>query len=680
MTKLITASFNSHLLNQLAESIYETANNSYYLYVAEHVERTSNTIPTPVNKVKTTYVDVYRDMLFGKRLGVTNFTKIVDNNPWASGTTFDMYDDDDDDLFDDLNFYTVVDETGFLHVYKCLDNNMNAESTSQPTFSHVTGSNSTLYQTSDGYRWKYMYSFSDTQDDQFSTQAFIPVIANTTVTGLATAGSIDIVKIEDGGKNYNNYLTGTFSGAELRISGNSILYEVSNATASTVNGYYTDCIIYLSSGTGVGQYKTVDSYFVNSTGSYLTVNNAFTTAPLNGTTYEINPRLLITGDGQETNVAVGRALINSLSTNSIYRIEMLNHGANYKYHTATVSANAVVGVTATANVRPIYSPINGHGHDAAEELGAKRMCIGVTLANTESDTIPALNTYQKIGIMKDPVFSNVVFSYYNANGSFVNGEMVHKIKPIRVDENATLNTSSNAISSNTGDYANQFSVGDFVYLKSSNSVSHMVASISTITNATHMTLSSNGKFACTTTSVYLANVTSNAVVNNTINATHMVFDDISSVFGNGDEYIGVNSGARAMVNSVFRNGVEKGFDTFVQMYKYTGTMTSGTFSLDEAVFQGVDLDSSTANAYLHSANISGGITTIYTTNQIGIFANAGTMEGNSSGATATINQSYSPELKHGSGDIISMENVQTIPRVNTASEAFKIVLELDLNE
>jgi len=680
MTKIVTSVFNTHLIDQLQESISETANSVYYLYVAEHVERSSNTIPTPIDKVSTTYIDAYRNMLFGKRIAANNFSKMVNKNIWTSGETYEMYDDTSDDLLENANFYVVVDETSFLHVYKCLDNNMNAESTSQPTFSHITGSNSSLYQTADGYRWKYMYSFSDTEDDAFSTQSFIPIIANTSVSDFATQGSIDIVKIEEAGKNYNNYLTDTFSGSELRIGGNSILYEISNTIASPTNGYYTDCIFYISSGNGAGEYKTVSDYFVNSTGSYITVNNSFTVAPQNGSVYEINPKLVVSGDSTETTEAVGRALINNLSTNSIYRIEMLNTGENYSYHTANISANAVVGVTTTASVRPIYSPFGGHGSNQEEELGARRFCIGINLANTENDTIPALNTYQKIGILKDPKFSNVVFSIFDGFGSFADNEIVHKINPKKVDSNASINATSNAVSSNTGDYANQFGVGDYVYLKSSNGSSHMIATVNTITNATHMTLSSNGKFACTETFVYLANVTSNAIVSSTTNATHMVFNNVSGIFEYNDSYIGMNSGAKATTNTITRNDVIKDFNTFVQMHKYTGSMTSGTFSLDENVFQGIDLDTSTANASLHSANISGGVVTIYTTNQIGSFATSSTMEGDTSGATATLSEKYAPELNHGSGKILSMENVQTITRANTTTESFKIIFEFDLNE
>jgi hypothetical protein len=677
MTKLTTAAFSTHIIRQIQESISESANNAYYIYASEHRERSSSALPTPVDKVRTTYIDAYRKMLFGKRIDSSSISLMVANNTWTTGTEYHMYDDNDEDHAFNANFFVVVDETAYLHVYKCLDNNMNADSTAQPTFTHITGSNSTVYQTSDGYRWKYMYSFSSAQDDQFSTQSFIPVVANTTVTAAAIAGTLDVVKIDDGGKNYGNYTSGTFSGSEVRIGGNTLIYEISNSSINQTNGYYTGCLIYIASGTGIGQHKKITDYFVNSTGSYTVVNNEFTTGPTNGSTFEINPSVTINGSGDETTVAVARALINSLSTNSIYRVEMLNRGAGYTYHTANVVANSVVGVTTVSSLRPIYGPPHGHGYDAAVELYANKLCVGVSLANTEANTIPALNTYQKIGIMKDPIFANVVIEYWNGFGTFTDTETVYKINPIRVDRTATINTSSNVVISLSGDFDNQFAVGDYVYLKSNAATEHMVATVNAISNGTYMTLSANGKFACTDTLIYKANVSSNAVLAATTNSTHMVFSTVSGLFQANDMYIGVSSGAQAQVNTVSRNGVTKTFDTFVQMYKYDATMTSGLFTLDEAVFQGVSLATSTANAYIHSANIVTGVATVYTTENLGSFATSDTMEGNTSGSTATLNTKYSPELVFGSGDILSIENVQTITRANNTTESFKLIFEFD---
>ncbi len=675
MTKLITTKFKTHFIDQLIESVNEQSNTEYYVFTADHVNRTTNTIPTPIDKNNETEWGAYTSMIFGKRIAATDIMPMIRKVEWTTGSYYTMYDDNDDDLYDQ-NFYVMVDEGSFLHVYKCLDNNGNTPSTSQPTFSHITGSNTSLYETSDGFRWKYMYSYSASEDDQFSTAEYMPVVANSIVVGQADFGTIDIIKIDDGGKNYGNYTSGTFVSGDIRVSGNDVLFAVSNSSLTTTNGYYTGCLLYISTGAGAGQYRDVDDYFTNSTGSYVAVNVAFTTVPSNGDEYQINPKIGIVGDGQQTTNAIARALINSTSTNSVYRVEMLERGAGYRYHVANVIANAVVGVTSTANVRPIYSPAKGHGANASYELGTEHYCIGVKFANSEANTIPTLNKYEKLGILIDPLFTNVYVTYTAANGTFLNGETVRRIDPIQVDTAASINTTTAAVSSNTGQYDTQFANGDWVYLKSGNNSSHMLTQVNNISNATYMTVTANGTFACTNTVVYIANVTAEGIVNATVNSSVMVFNNVAGIFSTDDLFVGVSTGSKAVVNSIARNGVSKNFNTFINMFKYEATVTSGSYTQDEVVFEGVDIATSTANARLHSSNVDGGTATIYTTNNVGVFSNNGTIEGNTSGATATVTAKYNPELVYGSGEVIFLENIQAVSRANNQTETLKLIFAL----
>lgn len=670
MTKLITTKFQTHIGNQLLESLTETSNTAYYAFVAEHIPRTANVIPTPLNNEKTTSIDIYRNMIFGKRLKSSDMKLAIRNIPWVSGSHYTMY--DDEEVLDDKDFYVVVDEIAFRHVYKCLDNNGNSVSTSQPDFSHIVGSNTILYETADGFRWKYMYSISAAEYDKFGTASYIPVISNNSVTANSVRGAIDIIKIEDSGKNYGNYTEGTFVGSDLRIGGNSLIYAISNSALKQTNGYYTDCLVYLNSGNGAGEYKTISNYYSNSSGSYVVVNNAFLTDPQNGTTYQINPRVEITGDGFETTNAVARALVNSLATNSIYRVEMLERGVGYFYNTANVIANSMVGVTLNANLRPIYSPVEGHGFNPAQELSSKHVCIGLEFSNSEMNTIPTDNSFEKIGILCDPKFTNVAFQYYDANGVFQDAEKIYKINPVRLNTNATMNITSQGLTCVSGDFLNQLSVGDSIYLKSSNGLAHMITNVSSITNATYLTLATNGIFACTETSVYQANTSAIAYVSNTANSTQMFFSNVEGQFGTGDAFIGDKSGAKAFVNTVIRNSETKGFETFNQLHKYIGIVTSGTYSEDELIFQGNTASSSTANASLFSVVINGSSATFYTSNQVGIFSISNTITGNTSGATGVITSRFGPELVCGSGKVISIENIDSVERANNRTESLKL--------
>lgn len=670
-TVLVPSALKSHAAAQLIESITEAANTSYYLFVGDHDDHANNEVQTANGAIKSSVIDVYRNMVCGKRITSSDVLPMVRNISYTSNTYYDMY-DDSDPLLSEKNFYAIVNASSYYHVYKCLDNNGNTRSTATPTFADISGSNSTLYQTSDGFRWKYLYSVSDTTKNKFATTEFFPIVANSTVTDAAVGGTIDIIKVEDGGARYDNYITGTLSASDIRINGNTTLYGISNSTASSVNGFYTGCLLYLSGGTGSGQYKEITDYFSNANGNFMVVNSAFTTAPVNGTEFEIYPTVRIVGDGTQTTNAVARALTNASSTNSVYRVEMLSRGAGYQYATATVVANSLVGVTENASVRPIYSPIGGHGSNIEDELFSTHATISVKLSNNESNTIPAINQIQQVGIIKDPIFVNTKFTLANTHGSFTSGERVYKFKPVRVATNATINTTSGKISSSLADFSNQFVAGERIYVMSSNGTSHQLSTINNVVNSTTLYLVSNGFFACTETFVYSPNVSATAFVSNIHSSSNITFSNVSGIFVSGDRLIGNNSGAESTINVVSRSGVTKGFDTFVQMHKYIGTYVSGTMTLNETVYQG---NLATSNATLHSAVNVGGTITVYTSNQVGTFSNTGTMTGNTSGAVIQLSENYGPELAFGSGDVIYLENLSPITRSNTTSQTFKVLVE-----
>ena len=269
-------------VGSIYKQTFANTNNDYYLFVAEHVDRSTDGIVAPVDTIEQMQINVYHNMIMGKRITSADTSFLIKNNPYQSNAVYTMYDDltvgptDADDDISDQNF-CIVNASSNYHVFKCLDNNMGAYSTVEPDFSHISGSNTAVYQTSDGYRWKYMYSVSSAQKTKFATSKYFPIIANTEVEDSAVAGAIDIIKIETTGLRYDNYFNGTLSTEAIRIDGNNLIYAVVNSISSSVNGFYTDCLLYLSSGTGSGQYKTITNYFANSTGKFIVVNSAFTT-------------------------------------------------------------------------------------------------------------------------------------------------------------------------------------------------------------------------------------------------------------------------------------------------------------------------------------------------------------------------------------------------------------------
>jgi hypothetical protein len=677
-TKLLTNDYKLHVARQLQESIDEEANTAYYFFFSNHFPREDLEVPAVDNNQRTTLIDVYREMIMGKRVTSQDIAVLIRNNPYTANTIYEMYDDKTNNIFS-TNFFVSVDEGSFKHVYKCLDNNQRARSLFEPQFSHIVGSNTVIYQTADGYRWKYMYSISESAVAKFGSFDFIPVVANNDVKDQAVFGSIDIIKVEDQGRGYDNHINGTFSPTDLRIDGNPNLYAISNTAAPAVNGFFTGCILYLSSGTGAGAYRRINDYFVASNGTLriISLESPFTglEIPAGDTDFQITPEVRIIGDGSQTINAVARALVNATSSNSIYRIEMLERGRDYDFALASVVANSVVQIDKPALVRPIYPPTGGHGFDAESELGASRLCVSVNFANNESNTILIDNQIQQVGILQDPLFQNVRLNVTNPDGVFELEEKLFKITPTRINTNATLETTNNTIICNTAEFDTQVKINDYLYLKSSNGTSHQLTRVSGVVNNTEITIQSNGLFSCTETLVYLANVSSHGVIKEA-GSTFVLCSNVKGIIVNNDEIIGELSGAHALVDNVVRSSVTKSFNTFVQLYKYTATVTSGTFEENETVFRGPNANNQQANAIVHSViNIGGNDRIIYTSNQVGVFTMGSSITGLNSGATAQINSVNNPELVFASGKVLYIENVESFTRAIDQTETFKLILE-----
>ena len=678
-TKLVTIHNKHHVATQFIESVSETTNTAYYVFVGDQYDRAE--IRDISTSDRDVIFDTYQNMIMGKRVTPNDVKLAIRNIPYVSNTKYAMYDDTDTLLYT-KDYYAIVNASSYYHVYKCLDNNGNTYSTITPDISHISGANTDVYETSDGYRWKYMYSVSAADKNKFSNQDYFPIVANTSVINYAVAGSINIINIIDPGKRYDNYTEGTFIGSQIKVNGNSTLYEISNNSLSLSNGFYTDCLIYISGGTGLGQFKKITNYFTNSNGNYIELESAFTISPTNGSEYEIYPSIKITSSKTETVNAVARALINSSSSNSVYRIEMLDQGVGYTYHTAVIEANSIVKAAngfVEANVRPIYSPPGGHGSSPENELYSTSAIISVEFSNNESNTILTSNKFNQVGLLRDPLFNNVKLNFDTITGSLTSGEKIVKIEPVRININAISNSSTANIICSTADFENQVNVGDKLLLMKSDSSDYSLVTVNSIVNSSQITLTSNSNFTSNNAWIYIPNITSNAYISDIIQANSVLLSNTQGIFATGDVVIGEQSGAHANISTITISDVSKGFNTFIQLNKFIGNVVSGTFSENEIIYQ---TNTSVAKAALHSTinTVSNGVI-LYVSNTTGNFqfGNVGnvsyTVIGSNSTAIAHVSNSYIGELVYGSGEILYLNNIEAVERSNTQKETFKIIFE-----
>lgn len=670
-SSIVPSDWRTHIALDLVEDISTSPENTFYMFVGDHMPQ--NTVGTISDDVNDMLVSAFRNMIAAKVVKTTDVSMMIVNIPWAANTAYAMY-DDSDPLLSTENFYAIVNAGAFSHVWKCLDNNMGSLSTAAPDISQITVSDIS-YRTSDGYMWKYMASSASANVAKFGTDLFFPIVANTQVTSAAIAGTIDMINVDVTGSGYHNYLSGTWGAADIRANGNTQTYAVTgNSISSTVNGFYTGCNIYIAGGTGIGQFKTIIDYFSNANGNFVVVDSVFTTPPQNGSQYQINPGVVITGTSRQAINAAARALVNAVG-NTVYRVDILNRGAGYTFLSATVTANAVATPTQAATVRPIYSPYGGHGFDAYGELNATRVGISVSIANNEANTIPATNVYQQVGLLKDPVFANVIINFSTLVGSFLSNEQVVTYSSRLLQNNVIITAASANVSVTAGVLASQVTSGDRVLFTTGTQA--WMTTVNVVSNNTFMTISTTPPWACTTAQMFLATILPGlGTVLSLPGANSVGLTSVTGTFPTSTTAIGLSSGAFGTVNNVTRNAVIKSFDTFVPLHKFTATLVSGTFLQNEILFMGT-ANNMTSTAAIHSVYNNSGTLTIYTSNTVGAFTESVTqqVQGANSGAIATLTAAYNAEIAFGSSKVMYLEDIAPVTRSNTTTDVISVILE-----
>ena len=262
MPAIITDRFRIHNSEQFQEAFSETSGNVMYLGIgrpqafatatrgdARTDNEGSDTSPLTPADNRNAQSFPFDDLLAAKRITASDVTFAVPRRNWATGTTYDIYRHDYGEritgtttaqtsnsgvstLFD-ASFYVL---TTARNVYKCLDNNGNSASTVEPTTTPTT-----VIETGDGYKWKYMYTLSASQQANFLSTDFMAVATDSTVSSAAVDGAIDVVKIKSAGTGGAN---GTHTGIAIRGDGSNGQVSV------TVAGGVVTAVTVTNAGTG----------------------------------------------------------------------------------------------------------------------------------------------------------------------------------------------------------------------------------------------------------------------------------------------------------------------------------------------------------------------------------------------------------------------------------------------
>jgi len=436
MPAIITNKFRIHNQEQFVESFTESAANVYYLGIGRPQAFATSTRPdtrtdnegtdasplTPVDSIGDEFYH-FDDMLAAKKVTSSDVSIVIPRRNWATGTVYDYYRHDYGNrvtggtstqtansgatsLFD-ATFYVM---SSAFNVYKCLDNNSNANSTVEPT-----GTSSSILTTGDGYKWKYMYTLSATQQSNFLSTDFMAVATNSTVSSAAVDGAVNIVKIKTAGSGGTN---GTHTGVPIRgdgssgvasvvVSGGAVTSvtvttpgtgytfayirnaDIVTAGATSLSGAELDVIIEPKGGHGKNAIKELGGFFVmmntnfeagetSNTGDFTTANDfrrvvlmrdiksggsAATATTLRGT-----KAILLTGSpgtftadeeiNQATTGAVGKVVEFDSTNNILYYIQTRfnDEGCDSNGNlTAFSGANTITGQSSSATGTPSTS-------------------------------------------------------------------------------------------------------------------------------------------------------------------------------------------------------------------------------------------------------------------------------------------------------------------------------------
>ena len=340
-------------------------------------------IPTPIDTTVAPFIH-HNDMIAAKLISQSDVSHVVKRVDWTSGTVYTEYNHKQDDQIDQT-FFVMTDQ---YNVYKCISNYGGAASTVKPT-----GQSTSISETSDNYRWKFMYEVQQADVLKYVTTDWIPIKYLSSDDGnlqwdvqqAAVDGALEHIDVTAGGTGYVNTNTGTAQ------SGSTSTTIILAATASATNDIYNNMTVYISSGTGSGQIKTITDYV----GSTKTATvSTWTTTPATDSVYEVMPLVTIT----TTEGSAAAARVSSVVGGVVKKVSMTAVGTLYRSGTAALTGGGGSGCT----LEPRIGPKGGHGKNAKTELGGAYVMINIRLVGTEGGDFVVGDDFRKVILIANP--------------------------------------------------------------------------------------------------------------------------------------------------------------------------------------------------------------------------------------------------------------------------------------
>ena len=217
-----------------------------YVAIGKQTEwANSDTAAAPVDTANTFY-QFWNNMIGMKKITAADMNLVIPRVDWTANTVYVEY-NQDTQMFAKGNTANVAYDNKFYvrnsndQVFKCLFNNTSANSTVMPEIA-LDGQlpENAFIETSDGYKWKYMYSIPAGLKEKFFTSQYMPIISENIVTNNAVDGRLDIIKIDANGAGFNaNSNSNSYSIVTVTGDGSNANITVKITTTAANGGNIT---------------------------------------------------------------------------------------------------------------------------------------------------------------------------------------------------------------------------------------------------------------------------------------------------------------------------------------------------------------------------------------------------------------------------------------------------------
>lgn len=383
------------------DSVKDEANNFLYLFLSKTSEWDEDE-PDRVMNSDNEFIKAWNTMNALKRVEDVDIFPAIENFLWQEGNVYEEY----DDRLNMSNFPFYVITSG-NKIYKCISNNNCAPSIFEPNHTEVSSVNG-ISMESDGYRWKYMGSVDPFLVNKFVNARFLPVQEDANVKNLAVPGTIDNIKVVEPGEGYRpNASFENNNAIPVFIEGNGDANDSARCNISSVEGKILSLSI-IDPGS---------NYQYNAAGSFPIAIRQKTQNGIVQTAYGVafaNPlgliesvEIIIRGEGYVNDLAAETTIVQSsargyVETDSAGRIINASTivgetGLNF------IRARAViVDENQSGALRPVLSPIEGHGSDIFKELFVRNIVMNVDVTSSNEELIYGNDPFASFGLIYKP--------------------------------------------------------------------------------------------------------------------------------------------------------------------------------------------------------------------------------------------------------------------------------------